>query len=1193
MSAVLLLGAIWLDSLPAAAQVANQGLIVRDGSLGELRNQPVPPGSDLLGPANYLIRSDFGQRVGSTIFHSFSQFGIGEGEIASFQFDPSLLSYIVRVTGEDVSSIAGTLRLGTQFGAQSSLFLMNPNGFVFSDSASLDMAGSTLSIGAATALAFEDGSRFEADASMPAPLVEVAPLADFGFISSASGSVLVDGAILTPGHGLHISGENITVQGDSRLFFQPRPNQLDVGRLSLRARDEIRIDGVRTHVGRTPTVSQRTPQPVELITLEARRIALSGGATINASGIDPALRESTPPGQIELVATESVSIRGPEAGGQGTTVIQSLALDGDTEPADELGTISIAAPVIEIEGEALVSTSTGSPGMGGGVDVTADRFLMRDGARIQSDSITFATAAAGNIEIQARLLEIESGSRLSSSSTTPGDAGSILLIGDSIRVSDSDLVTSAKDTDGGNVEISSTRATTLQDARISTAVEGGSGGNVIIDGGKALIARDETSILARTESPDERGGRIELAARAVAIEGGVVLDASSPGGPELQGTVRIDTPALLPDPSIERLAPPDVLAKRIRRQACDPDIEAGSLAVDPVDVRTFFRPGSAEEHGGKPNDADREFGRAQDELSSLLRKASTVIREGKSEEAGRHYSKALESGRELPPERMLQLLVSTGYDSLSHARSESSGRRESLRFAWLILEQARYLADRQGDQRSVAHIMGFLAELYAIEGRWDETEGLLERAWAASQSASTDVLTYRWHWMAGRAAWRRGELDRAESEYERARSIASGIRSLIVEAGAGAVAPTGVDPDDSRLIQRELIELLLWQAERLPPAQRSEAWRNIRSRIDELRMTEIRDFYHDPCLGFDSEEEVRVGAHEAAPRTASLHLVVLPDRIELLLSHGDRIDRATTGVPMSSVKEVVDDFTAALQKPFTSQYLASARTLYDWLLAPFEKVLAQEGIETLVFSATGRLGSVPFGALHSGREFLIEQFSVVSSTGSAFSISPPRSNTRLAIVAAGVASSEQTGSLALPGVTRELAAIRSLTGATVLLDEDFHVENLAQTITREGPGIIHIASHGRLGWDSDDGYIEAWDDELGFDELSRLILRQTRGRNPVDLLVLSACDTASDMGLTDFGLAGVALRAGARGVVGTLWPIGDEATRRLMTKFYQTLGEGPSSKAAALQEAQRTLLSDPELEHPYYWSGVVFMNDWR
>ncbi|MHA7838742.1 MAG: CHAT domain-containing protein, partial [bacterium] len=512
---------------------------------------------------------------------------------------------------------------------------------------------------------------------------------------------------------------------------------------------------------------------------------------------------------------------------------------------------------------------------------------------------------------------------------------------------------------------------------------------------------------------------------------------------------------------------------------------------------------------------------------------------------------------------------------------------------WMILEQARLLADAREDQQSLALVAGLFADLYSIEGRWKEVEALLERGWAAAQSNPNGVLTYRLHWIAARAAWRHGDLTRAKKEYGRALSMVATIRSLVVARRNDIVLPPGVDPDESRLIQRELIELLVWEAEGLPLASRSEAWRQVRDRIDQLRITEIREYYRDPCLGIAEREEARVGTHEVEPRTAALHLVVLSDRIELLLSRGNRIDRATTHVPMRSVNENVERFTSALQKPFTSQYRAPGRTLYEWLIAPHEETLAREEIETLVFSATGSLGGLPFGALVSDGGFLIEQFAIVASTGASLSSSLPRTTGRSTVVAAGVVGSDEADSPILPGVARELEAIRTLTDATVLIDQDFRVEKFAEIIAREAPSIVHIASHGRLGRGAEASYIETWQGELGFDELSRIIRQRTRSRDPIDLLVLSACDTATDPSLTDFGLAGVALRSGARGVVGTLWPVDDDATRRLMTGFYRMLREASTSKAIAMREAQISLLSDPDFRHPYHWSGFVFVNDWR
>jgi CHAT domain-containing protein len=99
-----------------------------------------------------------------------------------------------------------------------------------------------------------------------------------------------------------------------------------------------------------------------------------------------------------------------------------------------------------------------------------------------------------------------------------------------------------------------------------------------------------------------------------------------------------------------------------------------------------------------------------------------------------------------------------------------------------------------------------------------------------------------------------------------------------------------------------------------------------------------------------------------------------------------------------------------------------------------------------------------------------------------------------------------------------------------------------------------------------------------------------------ELVVLSACDTALGNEVRGEGLVGLTrgfLYAGARQVIGTLWPIEDRANTQLMLEFYrQILGDGGSA-AAALQAAQRAIRKQPSTRHPFYWSGVALYGDWR
>ena len=104
-----------------------------------------------------------------------------------------------------------------------------------------------------------------------------------------------------------------------------------------------------------------------------------------------------------------------------------------------------------------------------------------------------------------------------------------------------------------------------------------------------------------------------------------------------------------------------------------------------------------------------------------------------------------------------------------------------------------------------------------------------------------------------------------------------------------------------------------------------------------------------------------------------------------------------------------------------------------------------------------------------------------------------------------------------------------------------------------------------------------------------------RGRfreEPLELLLLSACETAAGDDRAALGLAGVAIRAGARSAIGSLWSIADASTSQLVVEFYQQWQDPTVSKAVALQRAQTMLLASREYAHPFYWSPFLLISNW-
>ena len=140
--------------------------------------------------------------------------------------------------------------------------------------------------------------------------------------------------------------------------------------------------------------------------------------------------------------------------------------------------------------------------------------------------------------------------------------------------------------------------------------------------------------------------------------------------------------------------------------------------------------------------------------------------------------------------------------------------------------------------------------------------------------------------------------------------------------------------------------------------------------------------------------------------------------------------------------------------------------------------------------------------------------------------------------------------------------------------------------------IVHVASHASFSSNPEDSFLLTYDDRITLDDLADLIGRFRLRENPIELLVLSACESAAGDDRAALGLAGVAVKAGANSALATLWEISDEATSELIAHFYRELRDTSLTKAGALQQAQLELTSDPRYEHPFFWSPFILINNW-
>jgi CHAT domain-containing protein len=180
----------------------------------------------------------------------------------------------------------------------------------------------------------------------------------------------------------------------------------------------------------------------------------------------------------------------------------------------------------------------------------------------------------------------------------------------------------------------------------------------------------------------------------------------------------------------------------------------------------------------------------------------------------------------------------------------------------------------------------------------------------------------------------------------------------------------------------------------------------------------------------------------------------------------------------------------------------------------------------------------------------------------------------------------------LPNVPDELAAVQSDIGGVLLENGDFSYGNMHSELEQRAFPVVHIASHAQFVGRSDETFLLMWNDRMNLDRLQELVGLGEFRHQPVELLVLSACQTASGDERAALGLAGVAVKAGARSALASLWFVNDASTTQLMSQFYRQYRKPGVSRAQALQAAQVSILRDLRYRHPAYWAPFLLIGSW-
>jgi CHAT domain-containing protein len=506
-----------------------------------------------------------------------------------------------------------------------------------------------------------------------------------------------------------------------------------------------------------------------------------------------------------------------------------------------------------------------------------------------------------------------------------------------------------------------------------------------------------------------------------------------------------------------------------------------------------------------------------------------------------------------------------------------------------IYEEAAAAARQAGDRQSLSYALGYQGRLCRALGQNDQALRLTRQAAFVAQSIQNPQALYRWQWQAGQILAGRGDLDEAIAEYDSAINSLESVRlDLTLGNGnsAGGTFRNSVGP-----IYYEMADLLLRRADGQPESDATQAlYRKARATVEQLKSAQLEDYFQDRCEGLLKARAREVEAVD--PHTAVIYYISLPDRIETLVSIGAEIRRFTAPISASQLLSQTREFRISLEDRTTRQYLSGGQALYNMLLLPLEPALHEHQIDTLVFVPDGPLRVIPFAAIHDGDDFLVRRYAIAVTPG--LTLMDPRPIARRGTRVLGAGLSESVfGYPALAYVPGELESVRQIFGGRQLLDGDFSKTNLRSELNGNDYTIVHIASHMEFGNTARSTYLVTHGEKLDLDEVEALILPTRFRDQPLELLTLDCCNTARDDERSTQGMAGIAIEAGARSAVATLWPVNDEAAPELIEYFYRALHDHPElSKAKAMQQAQLRLMQDDRFAHPENWAPYLVIGNW-
>ncbi len=488
-----------------------------------------------------------------------------------------------------------------------------------------------------------------------------------------------------------------------------------------------------------------------------------------------------------------------------------------------------------------------------------------------------------------------------------------------------------------------------------------------------------------------------------------------------------------------------------------------------------------------------------------------------------------------------------------------------------IWEKAFSLAIQLDNLQYQSLAQGNLGENYLQQ---NNPQAALKATWLAQLAASKIhdwQSLIQWHYLAARAFEQLEDKNSAITQYKLAVTT---IKKLRQQLSGNPISPH-LYFDVVKPVLNDYLQLLL----SLPSPPLEEV-----ISLQQLDQLGQLDNYFQVICQFDLETPQKI----IEKTEARIFFVELDDSIHAVVQLYDSLLHYPLAIEpkwlrsrgASAAASQVKEWRVQLMNGDFEESFELGSILYRTILAPLMPTLKANQIEHLQLISNGVLKTVPIAALNDGEKYLIEHFTLSYSLGLRNQVTPKLQRDFLPLIA-GLTRSTSKFPNKLEFAEKEARQVKNLLGGTILLNDGFSAQSLETQLQYSRYQILHLATHASFSFVRDRAFIETGTQTISLNQFESILKQR---RSPLQLLVLSACQTAVGDRYSALGLLGVGLRNNIDVVVGSFWEVGDSSTSEQMKKLYELWKQG-SSLPEALRQVQLGLIREGEL--PADWASFI------